>query len=103
MAELVEQVENLTRVKNKVEKEKSQLQMELIDTNSQLEETTKARIKAEGSLRVAEEHVVDYRNKNEENMLVINELTVIKTKLLHENSENMQLLEDSESKVIIIF
>lgn len=103
LGELVEQVENLTRVKNKLEKESSQLQMELLDANSQLEEITKAKVKIEGCLRVAEEHVVDYRNKIEENALVINELSVLKTKLLNENSEYLQLLEDAESKVINYF
>ena len=77
--------------------------MELLDANSQLEEITKAKVKIEGCLRVAEEHVVDYRNKIEENALVINELSVLKTKLLNENSEYLQLLEDAESKVINYF
>lgn len=38
------QVENLMRVKNKVEKERAQLHLELDDVSSQLEEATKMKV-----------------------------------------------------------
>lgn len=41
---IIFQVENLSRVKGKVEKERSQLQLEVDDISSQLEEVTKLKV-----------------------------------------------------------
>ena len=99
VTELVEQVENLSRVKTKVEKERSQLQMELLDVSSQLEEVSKVKIRAEANVRVMDEQIADFRVKVEENGRLINDLTITKNKLQSESVESMQLLEEAESKV----
>ena len=99
MTELVEQVENLSRVKTKIDKERSQLQMELLDVSAQLEEVSKVKMRSEANVRVMEEQLGDFRVKSEENVRLINELTLIKNKLQTESSDNTQFLEEAENKV----
>lgn len=98
VTELMEQVENLTRVKGKIEKERSQMSMELYDATSQLEEVTKIKARAEANLRVAEEQTIDLRVKCEENSRAVNELTIVKNRLQSEAADNYALLEEAESK-----
>ena len=101
MTELVEQVENLSRVKTKIDKERSQLQMELLDVSAQLEEVSKVKMRSEANVRVMEEQLGDFRVKSEENVRLINELTLIKNKLQTESSDNTQFLEEAENKVCV--
>nr|XP_009857904.2 myosin-16 [Ciona intestinalis] len=97
--ELVEQVENLSRVKNKIEKDRAQLHMELDDVTTQLEEVSKLKARSEANVRVMEEQVTDYKFKVEENIRIVNELTIIKNKLTSESMESSHQLEEAESKV----
>ena len=98
-SELVDQVENLSRVKTKVEKERSQAQMELLDVTSQLDEISKIKIRAEASVRALEEQVRDLRSKDDENTRIIEEMTIVKNKLQSGSDERMNLLEETENKV----
>uniref|UniRef100_H2Z1P7 Myosin motor domain-containing protein n=1 Tax=Ciona savignyi TaxID=51511 RepID=H2Z1P7_CIOSA len=97
--ELVEQVENLSRVKNKIEKDRAQLHMELDDVTTQLEEISKVKARAEANVRVMEEQVTDYKFRVEEHVRMVNELTIIKNKLTSETTESAHQLEEAENKV----
>lgn len=49
-----------------------------------------------------EDHVSDFKNRVEEHVRTINELTIIKNKLSSETSDTSQRLEEAENKVRLI-
>ncbi|KAL7983477.1 hypothetical protein Chor_000353 [Crotalus horridus] len=93
MAELGEQVDNLQRVKQKLEKEKSELKLEVDDLSSNMEQL----VKGKKLCRTFEDHLSEAKTKVDEMTRVINELTAQKGKLQAENGEFTRLLEEKES------
>ncbi|MBN3326216.1 MYH6 protein, partial [Atractosteus spatula] len=85
VAELGEQIDNLQRVKQKLEKEKSELKLELDDFASNMEQIVKAKANLEKMCRTLEDQMNEYRSKSEENQRALNDLTTQRAKLLTEN------------------
>ncbi|XP_069842185.1 myosin-4-like [Dendropsophus ebraccatus] len=96
IAELGEQIDNLQRIKQKLEKEKSELKMEIDDLSSNLETISKAKANLEKMNRVADDQLSDMQAKNEEQKHLINELTVLKSRLQSDNGEMSHQLEEKE-------
>uniref|UniRef100_A0A8C6KJX1 Myosin, heavy chain 6, cardiac muscle, alpha n=1 Tax=Nothobranchius furzeri TaxID=105023 RepID=A0A8C6KJX1_NOTFU len=99
VAELGEQIDNLQRVKQKLEKEKTELKLELDDLSSNLESVVKAKCNIEKMCRTMEDSMNEYKSKYEETQRGINDLTTQKAKLLTENGELGRQLEEKESLI----
>uniref|UniRef100_A0A8C2X6Q8 Myosin, heavy chain 6, cardiac muscle, alpha n=1 Tax=Cyclopterus lumpus TaxID=8103 RepID=A0A8C2X6Q8_CYCLU len=96
VAELGEQIDNLQRVKQKLEKEKSELKLELDDLSSNMESVVKAKSNIEKMCRTMEDNMNEYKSKYEESQRTVNDLTTQRAKLLTENGEFGRQLEEKE-------
>ncbi|TRY53867.1 hypothetical protein DNTS_002810 [Danionella cerebrum] len=99
VAELGEQIDNLQRVKQKLEKEKSELKLELDDVVSNMEHVVKTKANLEKMCRTLEDQMSEYRSKFEEGQRCINDFTMHKSKLQSENGELSRQLEEKDSLV----
>uniref|UniRef100_A0A670J160 Myosin-4-like n=1 Tax=Podarcis muralis TaxID=64176 RepID=A0A670J160_PODMU len=96
-AELGEQIDNLQRVKQKLEKEKSELKMEIDDLASNMESVSKAKSNLEKMCRALEDQFSEIKTKDEEHVRLINDLNTQKARLHTENGEFSRQLEEKES------
>uniref|UniRef100_A0A673G4C0 Slow myosin heavy chain 1 n=1 Tax=Sinocyclocheilus rhinocerous TaxID=307959 RepID=A0A673G4C0_9TELE len=99
VADLGEQIDNLQRVKQKLEKEKSELKLELDDVVSNMEQLVKSKSNLEKMCRTLEDQMSEYRTKAEEGQRTINDFTMQKAKLQTENGELSRQLEEKDSLV----
>uniref|UniRef100_A0A673VZC5 Myosin heavy chain 6 n=1 Tax=Salmo trutta TaxID=8032 RepID=A0A673VZC5_SALTR len=99
VADLGEQIDNLQRVKQKLEKEKSELRLELDDVASNMEQIVKSKTNLEKMCRTLEDQMSEYRTKAEEGQRSINDFTMQKAKLQTENGELARQLEEKDSLV----
>uniref|UniRef100_A0AAY5EH99 Myosin heavy chain 7 n=1 Tax=Electrophorus electricus TaxID=8005 RepID=A0AAY5EH99_ELEEL len=99
VADLGEQIDNLQRVKQKLEKEKSELRLELDDVVSNMEHIVKAKANLEKMCRTLEDQMSEYRTKFEEGQRSINDFSMQKAKLQTENGELTRQLEEKDSLV----
>ncbi|MBN3304436.1 MYH7 protein, partial [Amia calva] len=90
VAELGEQIDNLQRVKQKLEKEKSEFKLELDDVVSNMEQVVKAKTNLEKMCRTLEDQSNEYRTKCEECQRSLNEFSTQKAKLQTENGKDGQ-------------
>ncbi|XP_070793601.1 myosin-3 [Pituophis catenifer annectens] len=96
-AELGEQIDNLQRVKQKLEKEKSEFKMEIDDLASNLESVSKSKANLEKMCRTLEDQLSELKAKSEENQRSVNDLTTQKARLQAESGELSRQLEEKES------
>nr|XP_021550542.1 myosin-2 [Neomonachus schauinslandi] len=99
VAELGEQIDNLQRVKQKLEKEKSELKMEIDDLTSNVETVSKAKGNLEKMCRTLEDQVSELKSKEEEQQRLINDLTTQKGRLQTESGEFSRQLDEKEALV----
>nr|XP_015194645.1 PREDICTED: myosin-7-like [Lepisosteus oculatus] len=99
VADLGEQIDNLQRVKQKLEKEKSELRLELDDVVSNMEQIVKNKTNLEKMCRTLEDQMNEFRTKSEESQRAVNDFTMQKAKLQTENGELSRQLEEKESLV----
>ncbi|KAM4531376.1 myosin heavy chain, fast skeletal muscle-like [Odontesthes bonariensis] len=99
MAELGEQIDNLQRIKQKLEKEKSELKMEVDDLASSMETFAKAKVNLEKTCRTLEDQVMELKIKNDENTRQISDLTNQRARFQTENAELSRQMEERESLV----
>ncbi|KAM6325747.1 LOW QUALITY PROTEIN: myosin-7-like [Alca torda] len=98
MAELGEQIDNLQRVK-KLEKEKSELKLELDDFSANVEQLLKAKVGMEKVSRTMEDQATEHRAKLEETQRVLNDTSTQRAKLQTENGELSRQLEEKEALI----
>ncbi|KAM8945710.1 myosin-1-like [Pelodytes ibericus] len=96
IAELGEQIENLQRVKQKLEKEKTECKMEIDDLASNMESVAKSKANLEKMCRALEDQLSEIKTQNDENMRVINDFTTQKARLQNENGALSHLVEEKE-------
>ncbi|OPJ72146.1 hypothetical protein AV530_007881 [Patagioenas fasciata monilis] len=96
-AELGEQIDNLQRVKQKLEKEKSELKMEIDDLASSTETITKSKANLEKMYHTLEDQMRDTKAKFEENQRNVNEMVIQKAQLQTESGELSRQLEEKET------
>ncbi|XP_060700266.1 myosin-4-like [Hemiscyllium ocellatum] len=99
VAELGEQIDNLQRVKQKLEKEKSELKMEIDDLASNMESVSKNKANLEKVARTLEDQVSELKAKHDEHQRLINDLSTHKARLATENGELNRQLEEKEAMV----
>nr|XP_002119856.2 myosin heavy chain, cardiac muscle isoform [Ciona intestinalis] len=95
-SEMSEQIDNLQRVKQKLEKEKSEMKMEIDDLASNVESVTKAKLNYEKMARNLEEQLNETKMKNDNFTKEVNELNAAKARLSSENGEFGRQLEERE-------
>ncbi|KAM4634215.1 myosin heavy chain, fast skeletal muscle-like [Polymixia lowei] len=99
VAELGEQIDNLQRVKQKLEKEKSEYKMEIDDLSSNMEAVAKAKGNLEKMCRTVEDQFSELKAKNDEHVRQINDISGQRARLLTENGEFGRQLEEKEALV----
>ncbi|XP_051978439.1 myosin heavy chain, fast skeletal muscle-like [Xyrauchen texanus] len=99
VAELGEQIDNLQRVKQKLEKEKSEYKMEIDDLSSNMEAVAKAKGNLEKMCRTLEDQLSEIKSKNDENVRQINDISAQRARLQTENGEFGRQLEEKEALV----
>ncbi|XP_058873634.1 myosin heavy chain, fast skeletal muscle [Acipenser ruthenus] len=99
VAELGEQIDNLQRVKQKLEKEKSEYKMELDDLSSNMESVAKSKANLEKMCRSLEDQYSEIKTKNDEHIRQINDISAQRARLLTENGEFSRQLEEKESLI----
>uniref|UniRef100_A0A0F8BDK2 Myosin heavy chain, fast skeletal muscle n=1 Tax=Larimichthys crocea TaxID=215358 RepID=A0A0F8BDK2_LARCR len=99
VAELGEQIDNLQRVKQKLEKEKSEYKMEIDDLSSNMEAVAKAKGNLEKMCRTLEDQLSELKSKNDENVRQINDMSAQRARLLTENGEFTRQVEEKEALV----
>ncbi|NXU42532.1 MYH4 protein, partial [Drymodes brunneopygia] len=95
-AELGEQIDNLQRVKQKLEKEKSELKMEIDDLASRTQTITKSKAILEKRNRTLEDEMSEMKAKLEENQRNVNEMVSQKTQLQTESGQLSCQLKEKE-------
>ncbi|XP_063043237.1 myosin heavy chain, fast skeletal muscle-like [Engraulis encrasicolus] len=99
VAELGEQIDNLQRVKQKLEKEKSECKMEIDDLSSNMEAVAKAKANLEKMCRTLEDQTSEIKAKADENTRQLNDMSAQKARLTTENGEMARQLEEKEALV----
>uniref|UniRef100_A0AAQ5XLQ4 Myosin-7 n=1 Tax=Amphiprion ocellaris TaxID=80972 RepID=A0AAQ5XLQ4_AMPOC len=98
VADLGEQIDNLQRVKQKLEKEKSELRLELDDVVSSMEQMILVNNTCELDITF-EDQMNEYRGKCDEYQRSLNDFTTHKAKLQAENDELSRQMEEKESLI----
>uniref|UniRef100_A0AAV2KIQ1 Myosin heavy chain n=1 Tax=Knipowitschia caucasica TaxID=637954 RepID=A0AAV2KIQ1_KNICA len=99
MAELGEQLENLTRLKVKLEKDKLSMKAEIEDLNSTLEATHKAKVNSDAHAHRLEDNLSEANARLAEMERTQTELNTAKIHLTAENNDLSRDLEDAQSKL----
>ncbi|KAM9281173.1 myosin heavy chain, skeletal muscle, adult-like [Morus bassanus] len=98
-AELGEQIDNLQRVKQKLEKEKSELKMEIDDLASNMESVSKAKANLEKMCRALEDQLSEIKTKEEEHQRMINDLNTQRARLQTEAGEYSRQVEEKDALI----
>nr|XP_033818887.1 myosin-7B [Geotrypetes seraphini]XP_033818888.1 myosin-7B [Geotrypetes seraphini] len=99
VAELGEQIDSLQRVKQKLEKEKSEMKMELDDCTSNIEQLTKNKANAEKLCRTYEDQLSEAKTKVDELQRQLVDVSLHRARLQTESGELSRLLEEKESLI----
>ncbi|XP_036382014.1 myosin heavy chain, fast skeletal muscle-like [Megalops cyprinoides] len=99
VAELGEQIDNLQRVKQKLEKEKSEYKMEIDDLASNMEAVAKSKANFEKLCRTLEDQLSEYKTKHDENSRQIAEINAQRARLQTENGEFSRQLEERDALI----
>ncbi|XP_010015846.1 PREDICTED: myosin-7B [Nestor notabilis] len=98
-AELGEQIDNLQRVKQKLEKEKSELKMEIDDLSSNMQSISKAKANLEKTCRTLEDQLSEIKTKEEEHQRMINDLNSQRARLQTEAGEYSRKMEEKDGLI----
>ncbi|XP_034545062.1 myosin heavy chain, fast skeletal muscle-like [Notolabrus celidotus] len=99
VAELGEQIDNLQRVKQKLEKEKSEYKMEIDDLSSNMESVSKSKTNLEKMCRSLEDQLSELKSKNDEHVRQLNDIGIHRARLQTENGEVTRQLEEKEALI----
>ncbi|XP_063071715.1 myosin heavy chain, fast skeletal muscle-like [Engraulis encrasicolus] len=99
VAELGEQIDNLQRVKQKLEKEKSEYKMEIDDLASNMEAVAKSKGNFEKMCRTLEDQMSELKAKSDDQARQLNDVSAQKARLTTENGEMGRQLEEKEAIV----
>uniref|UniRef100_A0A673M080 Myosin-7-like n=1 Tax=Sinocyclocheilus rhinocerous TaxID=307959 RepID=A0A673M080_9TELE len=100
VAELGEQLDNLQRVKQKLEKEKAEIRMESEDLASNLEHLSRAKATTEKMCRMYEDQMNESKTKVEELQRQLMDVTSQKARAQTESAEVSRRLEEREVLVM---
>nr|XP_061804967.1 myosin-8-like isoform X2 [Nerophis lumbriciformis] len=97
VAQLGEQIDNLQRIKQKLEKDKNELKMELEDMAGHVASVVKSKSNLERNCRNLEEQTSEYKTKADEAQRALSDYTTLNARLQTENGELSRLLEEKEA------
>ncbi|CAF1238599.1 unnamed protein product [Rotaria sordida] len=97
--EMGEQIDQLQKLKNKLEKDKQTIKSELDDLRAQLDHSQKGKAAAEKLSKQLEQQLSEIQAKLDDSFKQINDLSGQRTKLLSENSDLGKQIEDLEHQV----
>ncbi|UJR25222.1 hypothetical protein I4U23_006574 [Adineta vaga] len=97
--EMGEQIDQLQKLKNKLEKEKQGVKSETDDLRAQLDHAQKGRASAEKLAKQLEQQLNDIQLKFEDSLKQINDVSGQRSKLISENSEIIKQVEDLEHQL----
>ncbi|CAF3330941.1 unnamed protein product [Rotaria sp. Silwood1] len=97
--EMGEQIDQLQKLKNKLEKEKQNIKSELDDLRAQLDHAQKGKAAAEKLSKQLEQQLSEIQIKLDDSFKQINDLSGQRTKLISENSDLVKQIEDLEHQV----
>lgn len=98
--EMSEAIDNLQRVRQKLEKQNSDLKMEVSDLAANVETVTKNKLGYEKMCRNLEDLLQESQSKQDSYSCEINESSLIRCRLETDNKENERMLEEKEQLVI---
>ncbi|KAB0362897.1 hypothetical protein FD754_007053 [Muntiacus muntjak] len=99
VAELGEQIDNLQRVKQKLEKEKSELKMEIDDMASNIETVSKSKSNVERMCRTVEDQFNEIKAKDDQQTQLIHDLNMQKARLQTHNGELSHQVEEKAALI----
>ncbi|XP_077590534.1 myosin-8-like [Stigmatopora nigra] len=97
VAELGEQIDNLQRIKQKLEKDKNELKMEMDDMAGHSANVVRSKSNLERNCRNLEEQTSEYKTKMDEAHRALTDSTALNARLQTENGELSRLLEEKEA------
>ncbi|CAF1220495.1 unnamed protein product [Adineta steineri] len=100
--EMGEQMDQLQKIKNKLEKEKQSVRSELDDLRAQVEHAQKGKFAAEKLSKQLEQQLNEFHIKLDEHHRQVTDLSQQKSRLTNENSDLLRQLEEVEHQVAII-
>ncbi|XP_061639993.1 myosin heavy chain, fast skeletal muscle-like [Phyllopteryx taeniolatus] len=99
VAELGEQIDNLQRVKQKLEKEKGEYKMEIDDLSSNMENISKSKTNLDKMCRTLEDQLSELKSKNDEHVRQLNDTGLHRARLQTEHGEISRQLEEKEALI----
>ncbi|XP_036404633.1 myosin-16-like [Megalops cyprinoides] len=99
MAEMAEHVDNLQRVKVKLEKDKQSMKAEIDDLNATIESIQKSKLNSEAHVRKLEDSLAEANARLAEMERTQTELNAIKIRLSAESGDLSRELEEVQSKL----
>merc|ERR1719492_235148 len=97
IAEMQEQVEQLNKIKAKIEKDKTQIMHEIADARAATDEVNRSKASAEKSLKNIQGSLNDLSKKIEEANLTLGDMENGKRKLAAENADLLRQLQELEN------
>ncbi|XP_041860306.1 myosin-7B-like [Melanotaenia boesemani] len=99
VAELSEQIDTLQRAKQKLEKEKTEVQLEADDLATNVEQLTRAKGAAEKMCRVYEDQLNESRNRADDLQRQLTEVSTQKARALTETAEYSRRLDERDAMI----
>ena len=96
-ADMSEQIDNLQRVQQKLQKERSEMKMEIDDLMATVESLTKSKTTCEKQSRILEDQCGDLQSRHEEREKEINDAQAFKARQVTEMNELRRVLEEKET------
>merc|ERR1719384_1600553 len=96
-AEMTEQIDQLAKMKGKIEKDKSAINHEVVDVRAATDEVTRSRASAEKSNKTLVAQLNDVNKKVEEANLTLGDFENAKRKLAAENADVLRQLQELEN------
>merc|ERR1719297_301982 len=97
IAEMTEQIEQLNKMKNKVEKDKTLIMREIADARAAVDEVNRSKAASEKSHRNLLSTLNDQSKKIEEATLTLNDMEGAKRKIAAENADLLRQLQEMEN------
>merc|ERR1712183_1222555 len=97
IAEMSEQIEQLNKMKNKVEKDKTLIMREIADARAAVDEVNRSKAASEKSHRNLLNTLNDQSKKIEEATLTLNDMEGSKRKIAAENADLLRQLQEMEN------
>ncbi|TKR70123.1 hypothetical protein L596_022184 [Steinernema carpocapsae] len=99
VAELSDQLEQVQKLKVKVEKDKGQIQRELEDANQNMDSETRLRKEGENLIKNLEMQLAEIQQKSDEQGRQLGDFAALKARLSNENGDLGSQVEDLENQL----